>query len=157
MLNIYIYIYIVYYLIALRIYKIVCIWRNCKCMKCSSSVTQSFFHGQPGGAQRRTLFHTESSSAPLNLYMTLPTTMSCNLIHYQYSKIKSIQLHAVSRTQQSRQREPSVKIVPHFLPNSKDIACWMAELNTGFLPWSHSEDLCPYTTTSLYNIYYIII
>ena len=41
------------------------------------------------------------------------------------------QLHAVSRTQQGRQREPSVKRypVPHFLPNSGGIMCCVAELN----------------------------
>ena len=39
-------------------------------------------------------------------------------------------LHAVCRTQ-GRQREPSVirHPVPHFLPNSGGIACWVAELN----------------------------
>ena len=42
---------------------------------------------------------------------------------------KKNQLHFVSRTQQGRQRELSVKTVPHFLPNSGGIACWVAELN----------------------------
>ena len=39
-------------------------------------------------------------------------------------KSKNNQLHAVSRTQQGRQREPSVRhSVPYFLPNSGAIQC----------------------------------
>ena len=38
--------------------------------------------------------------------------------------LNKFRLHAVSRTQQGRQREPSVRhSIAHFLPNSEDIAC----------------------------------
>ena len=42
---------------------------------------------------------------------------------FDIKKIKLNHLHAVSRTQQGRQREPSVKTLRHFLPNSGGIAC----------------------------------
>ena len=46
-----------------------------------------------------------------------------------FRKLNKYQLHAVSRTQQGRQRESSVRdSVPHFLPNSGRIARWEAEL-----------------------------
>ena len=74
----------------------------------------------------------------LNTSLPLPTLLcagySVKLIYFMEFIIwnwninKNIlliyQLHAVSRTQQGRQREPSVKT-----PNSGGIACWVAELN----------------------------
>ena len=52
------------------------------------------------------------------------------------------QLHAVSRTQQGKQREPSVRhSVPHLLPNSGGIACLVAELNAALLPRHQSEEM----------------
>ena len=49
-------------------------------------------------------------------------------------KLKKLnQLHAVSRTRQGGRRNIVWRhSVPHFLPNSGDIACWVAELNAAF-------------------------
>ena len=76
----------------------------------------------------KTLFCNKSLLSQYLRLNGLYTRRKC--LRKLYFKIKN-QLQAVSRTQQGRQREPSVKrhSVAHFLPNSGGIACWVAELN----------------------------
>ena len=67
---------------------------------------------------------------------------------------KNKQLHAVSCKQQSRQREPSVKTLSIFPPNSGGIACWVAELNaelcsdTRAKRWKYKFNLITYNDYS---------
>ena len=76
----------------------------------------------------------------------IPTanTFALNLFLLKWVILKNIffQRHAVSRTQQDRQREPSVRhSIPRFPPNSAFIACWVAELNTALCLTSERKKL----------------
>ena len=70
---------------------------------------------------------------------------------HKSKKFKINQLHAVSRTQQGKQREPMLRhSVPHFLPNSGDIACSVVELNAA-LSLEHKSIYLVISSSILYE------